>query len=253
MLIAERRKQILDLVTASGGVKTTSLAEHLGVSLATVRRDLEALEREGFIVRTHGGAVSLAHSTAFEPKYRLKLRLRQEEKERIGRAAASLIREGDAVIFDSGSTALYVARNARGKRISAVTLDLPVAMELADDPTTDVLVVGGKVRTGLYAVVGPFAEEMLRQIHVNRFFLAADAVHLEEGITNATAAEVPVKRLAIRAAQEVILVADSSKFGRLNLVKVCDLGQVHRVVTDSNLPADQRKGLEELGIEVILA
>lgn len=253
MLAVERRRSIVELVHLKGGVSTTELAERIGISLATVRRDIRALERNSLIVRTRGGAVSTTHSTAYEPLYNVKIRLREAEKEHIGRAAAALIAEGDSVIFDSGSTTRSVARSAKRLRMSAVALDLPTGLELADSPTVDVLIVGGHVRTELYAIVGAFAEEMLRQIHVNRLFLGADSVDLAGGVTNASPTEVPVKRLAIAAAHEVILVADSSKFGRMSLVKVCDIQHVHHIVTDAGLDDVMQAAVRDLGIRLTLA
>jgi DeoR/GlpR family transcriptional regulator of sugar metabolism len=179
--------------------------------------------------------------------------MHQEEKERIGRTAEALIAEGDSVIFDSGSTARSVARFAKGRRITAIALDLPVALDLADSPTVDVLMLGGQVRTGFYAAVGPFAEEMLRQIHVNRFFLGADSVDLTQGVANASPSEVPIKRLAMRAAEEVILVADSSKFGKISLVQVCDLRQIHHIVTDSGLPQEWQNAIRDMEVRLTLA
>jgi DeoR family fructose operon transcriptional repressor len=253
MFAPDRRKAILDLIQLNGGSTTLQLAERTGASLPTVRRDLRILQKQGLIVRTRGGAMTITHSTAYEPQYHVKVRLRQEAKEAIGRAAASLIAEGDTVIFDSGSTARSVARFARGRRMTAVALDLPIALDLADSPTVDVLVVGGQVRRELYAVVGPFAEEMLRQLHVNRLFLGADSVDLQQGIGNASPAEVPIKRLAIAAAGEVILVADSTKFGRVSLVHVCDLRKIHHVVTDAELDPGWQQALREMGIRLTLA
>jgi DeoR family transcriptional regulator, fructose operon transcriptional repressor len=250
MLAAERRKRILDLVNQDGGVRTTALAEVMRASLPTVRRDLEFLGRQGLVIRTHGGAVAHSRSTAYEPPYQQKVHLAAEAKERIGKAAASLIAEGDSVILDSGSTCLQVARHAHGKVFTAVVLDLPIALELADDPRVDVLVVGGKARTGLHCMVGPLAEETLGQFHVNRLFLGADGIHVTHGVTNATAAEVPVKRAAIRAAQEVVLVADSSKFQRQVLMRVCPLDAVHHIVTDRGLSAAVLRALRRRSIRV---
>lgn len=252
MLPPERRRRILDLVNRDGGVTTTALAELLHTSLPTVRRDLELLGRQGLIIRTHGGALSHSRSTAYEPPYRQKVHLRAEAKERIGRAAAALIKERDTVIFDSGSTCFQVARQAHGRPFTAVALDLPLALELADDPKVEVLVVGGKARTGLYSLVGPMAEGMLAQLHVNRFFLGADAVHSAHGVTNATAAEVPAKRLAIRAAQEVILVADSSKFQALALIEVCRLDEIHHVITDRDLAPEVARAIRRKHIRLTL-
>jgi DeoR/GlpR family transcriptional regulator of sugar metabolism len=252
VLAAARRKHILDMVNSDGGVRTTALPAMLNTSLPTIRRDLEILHRQGLLIRTHGGAVSHSRSTTFEPPYRQKVHLQAEEKDRIGKAAAALIAEGDSVIFDSGSTCLQIARHAHGKPFTAIALDLPVAVELADDPKIDLLVVGGKVRTGLYSFVGPLTEELLTQFHVNRFFLAVDGVHLSHGITNATAAEVPVKRAAIRAAQEVILVTDSSKFQRQALMRVCSLEAVHQVITTRAVPAEVPRALRRRSVRVLL-
>jgi DeoR family fructose operon transcriptional repressor len=253
MLAIERRRSILELIHLRGGISTTELAERTRTSPVTVRRDIRALEREGLILRTRGGAISTTHSTAYEPLYNVKIRLREAEKERIGRAAAAVIAEGDSVIFDSGSTTRSVARFARRLRMSAVALDLPTGLELADSSTVDVLIVGGHVRTELYAIVGAFAEDMLRQIHVNKLFLGADSVDLLGGVTNASPVEVPVKRLAIAAAEDVILVADSSKFGRMSLVNVCELRQVHHVVTDDGLDRETQTAIRDLGIALTLA
>jgi DeoR/GlpR family transcriptional regulator of sugar metabolism len=178
--------------------------------------------------------------------------LRAEEKERIGRAGATLIAEGDTVILDSGSTCLQIARHAHGKSFTTVALDLPVAMELADDPKVEVLVTGGKARTGLYSLVGPVAEAMLGQLHVNRFFLGADAVHTVHGVTNATAAEVPVKRLGVRAAREVVLVADSSKFQSLALMEVCRLDQIHHIISDRSLSPAAAQAIRRKHIRLTL-
>jgi DeoR/GlpR family transcriptional regulator of sugar metabolism len=249
---AGRHKRLLDLVNREGAVSTAGLGRLLRVSLATIRRDLELLGRRGAIVRTHGGAVSHARSTAYEPPYRQKVHVRAEEKERIGRAAADLIVAGEAVILDSGSTCLQIARYAHGKSFTAVTLDLPAAMELADDPKVELLVVGGKARTGLYSLVGPLAEQIIGQLHVNRFFLGADAVHAVHGVTNATAAEVPVKRLSLRAAREAVLVADSSKFQSVALIEVCRLKEIHRIVTDRALPSEVARAIRRQGVRLTL-
>jgi DeoR/GlpR family transcriptional regulator of sugar metabolism len=252
MLLAERQKRILDLINRNGGVSTNTLADTFRASLPTVRRDLEILSRQGLIVRTHGGAVSHAHSPGQEPLYRQKVQLRAEEKERIGRAAATLITEQDTIIFDSGSTTFQVARSAHGKVFTAVTLDLPMALELADDSKIEVLVAGGKARTGLYSLVGPLAESMLGQLHVHRFFLGADAVDLAHGVTNATAAEVPVKRMAIQAAQEVILVADSSKFQTRTLMDVCRLEDIQHIITDRGLAPEIVRALRRKHIRLTI-
>jgi len=252
LLHQKRRKCILDLVGQDAGVTTGDLAHRFGVSPSTIRRDLEYLETRGLLLKTHGGALPRSFSTSHEDPYRLKSQLQTAEKAVIGAAAACIV-EGDTVVIDSGTTALEVARHARNTRFSAVALDLPVAMELAENPLVDLIVLGGNVRTGFFSIVGSLAAEMLGKLHVNKFFLGADAIHLEHGITNATVAEAPLKQLALRMARETILVSDSTKFGKISLMHVCDLREVHKIVTDTHLSPQTLSQLRELGVEVVLA
>jgi DeoR family transcriptional regulator, fructose operon transcriptional repressor len=253
LLGRKRQKFILDLIERNRGVMTTDLAVQLGVSLSTIRRDLGWMGKKGLIVKTHGGAIPLSFGMTDEHPYHLKSTLQDPEKAGIGRKAATLIKDGDTVIFDSGSTTFRIAHEVRERRFSAIALDLPVAMELADSPLVDLIVLGGKVRTGIYSIVGNFAEEILKKLNVNKFFLGADAIHMERGVTNATLAEVPLKQTSMKIAQEVILVADSSKFGVISLVHVCRLRDIRKIITDRNLPAETRRRLEDMDIEVIIA
>lgn len=252
LLGRKRQKFILDLIERNRGVMTTDLAVQLGVSLSTIRRDLGWMGKKGLIVKTHGGAIPLSLGMTDEHPYQLKSTLQDREKASIGRAAAALIKDGDTVIFDSGSTTFQIAHEVRERRFSAIAMDLPIAMELANNPLVDLVVLGGKVRTGIYAIVGTFAEEILQKFNVNKFFLGADAIHMERGVTNATLAETPLKQTAMKIAQEVILVADSSKFGKISLIHVCRLRDIRKIITDRNLPTETRRRLEEMDIEVII-
>ena len=230
-------------------MRTADLATELGVSEATVRRDLDHLADRQILQRTHGGAVPIGHSTAYEPLYSAKARNQADAKRRIGKAAAARIKDGDTVILDSGTTAFAVAQACHGKRVGVLALDIKVAVELADAEGIAVHLVGGQLRHGFYSLVGPHAEQVLEQFHVNLFFLGADAVSLAGGVTNATTEEVNVKRLAIAAANEVVLVADATKFGHDAMFTVCPLKTVGRIITDESLPAVERARLYEAGIE----
>ncbi len=253
LLSQRRRKCIVDFVNEEGEATSTELAEKFRVSLSTVLRDLGSLEKNGLILKTHGGAVSRSFSTSYEPPYHLKSHLRKREKELIGKFASSFIEEGDTVIFDSGTTVFQMAHYSREKQFSAIAMDLPVAMELASNSSIDLIIMGGKVRSGIYAIIGTFAEEILKKLYVDRFFMGADAIHLQRGVTNATLAEVTVKQLAIQMAKEVILVSDSSKFNKISLVHVCELQKVDKIISDENLSLDIFRQLKEMEIEVIIA
>ena len=253
LLSQKRRKYILDLVNRDAGATTTQLAKELKVSLSTIGRDLRSLEKNGLVLKTHGGAVPRSFSTSYEPAYALKAQLYKKKKELIGKVSSSLIRPGDTVIFDSGTTVFQVAHCSVEKKFSAITLDLPAAMKLANSPSIDLVVLGGNVRAGVYAIIGNFAEEMLRKLYVDKFFMGADAIDLKKGITNATLAEVAIKQLAIEVAKEVILVADSSKFDNISLIQVCELQKISKIITDISLPSSISLQLEKIGIEIIIA
>ncbi len=227
------------------------MAAALGVSVATVRRDLDVLATQGLVSRTHGGAVLLEHSTAYERLYSEKSSLFQDEKRRIGQAAARMVADGETVILDTGSTTFQVARHlVHHKHLTIITNDLLIAALVEFDPTTQVVVTGGTRRSGFGALVGDIAEDLLRNVRVNKVFLSADAVHLEHGVSNATFAEAATKRAMIEAGREVILVVDHSKFGGVALAKVTGLERIHHIITDSGLSPEVLQALERLSIPV---
>jgi len=226
----QRRRRLLALVEASGGMRTADLAVALGVSAATVRRDLAALERAGLLRRAHGGALPRQLGTAAEPPFELKAKSQRGEKEQIAARAAELVPKGATVILDSGTTALALAHRLAEHRVTVIALDLKVAEALARG-RAEVWVVGGRARNGLFSLVGPWAESLLAEVHADLFFLGADAVD-EEGVTNATLEEAAVKRRAAAAAKKTILIADHTKFGRRALARVLPLEALSGVVTD---------------------
>lgn len=221
-----RRQAILDLLRRYGGMSTHELAKRLGVSEATIRRDLASLARQGLLQRDHGGAF-LAEG---EPPYALKLRQNREIKEAIAKKAFKLVAEGDTVIFDSGTTTLALARLLAGKPIRAIALDLPVAQTLAKGDT-EVLVAGGVVRNGFYSLVGSWTCEFLEGVRADVFFMGADAFDLD-GVTNHTFEEAAVKRKAMSVSQETVLLADRSKWGKRAPAFVASLTSISLIITN---------------------
>jgi DeoR/GlpR family transcriptional regulator of sugar metabolism len=253
-LPAERRKRLLEYIQQNRSGRIEELAAVLDVSEATVRRDLSVLETEGLISRTYGGAILPESSTAFERLYPEKRLLCSEEKRAIGLEAASLVNDGETLILDSGSTTFEIARNlSNHKNLTIITYDLFIASTITYDPSTTVIVTGGSRREGFNVLVGPIAEDLLRQVRVNKAFLGADAVDIVQGITNATFIEVQIKRLIIEAASQVYLAADHSKFGHAALAKVCAFDQIDHVITDSGIDESILQGLQQLGIPTTVA
>jgi len=236
MLPAQRQARIIQQLQENGFVEISQLSEHFGTDRSTIRRDLQALEQRGVVQRTRGGAVAGPASGHTDIPYAAKRIEHTPEKQAIGRYAASLVRDSESVLLDSGSTTFQVALALRQRQdISVVTNDLNIAMCLAESPRIQLVVTGGILLESVYTLVGPRTVEELRKLHVDRAFLGADAIHHEAGITNVTFVEVEVKRAMIAAAREVVVVADSSKFEHRALAPVCELEEVHRIVTDDRL------------------
>lgn len=227
----ERLERIVQLLNQRGGARTNDLAKELGVSATTVRRDLEELAARGSIDRTHGGAVILRSGTDKEAPYAEKAQRMRAEKERIARRALDFVPDGATIVLDSGTTVLELARRLVGRPVTAIALDLPSATALSAEQGVEVWTPGGRVRNGLYSLVGPWVEQTLRTLAVDAFFLGADAVDAV-GVSNSTVEEAEVKRLAIGAARTTILLADSSKFGKRAFARVCALADIHTLITD---------------------
>jgi DeoR/GlpR family transcriptional regulator of sugar metabolism len=254
MLPEHRRKQLMEGLSDSGAVTVHDLAENLGVSEATVRRDLAILERLGRVHRTHGGAMLPGFAPPSEPAHASKATQQVDEKQAIAREAAALVVDGDVVILDSGSTTLHLARELRTKRgLTVVTSDLKIALELCDAPTHDVIIVGGRVRPHLYSVIGPTAEGTLADIRVQTAFLGADAIDVEYGVTNANFDEVPVKQRALAAGAAAVLLADHTKFDKTSLTKVASVRAFDRIITDWRIPAATAHAIRQAGVDLTIA
>lgn len=255
MLPEQRRRHIVDLMHRDGAADVRALARLLGVSGATIRRDLGLLEEQGLLTRTHGGAVPSRASTAFEPRYEEKARLHRRRKEAIAAAACERVEDGAVVVLDSGSTTHALARELKVRRhgLSIITTDLMIALELADVPGFEVVIAGGSVRPGLYSVVGPLAEGALTGLHANHAFLGADAVSPSAGVTNANLVEVGVKRQLIASSEDVVLLADHSKFGRVSLAHVAPLEAFALIVVDDGLPEHEAQRYRDLGATLVRA
>jgi DeoR/GlpR family transcriptional regulator of sugar metabolism len=247
--IAARRRQEILRAVRSGSAHVSDLAESLGVSEMTVRRDLRELARDGRVERVRGGAVS----ASAEPPFEQTVVERYEAKDRIGRAAAALVSEGQTVMIDIGTTTLQAAHHLRGTRITVVTSSLAVYEELLPDPAIELLLPGGVVRRNYRSLVGVLAEDSLRQLKADVLFLGTSGVDEQLAVWDSTMVEVPIKRAMIAAASRVVLLADAEKFAMRGIVRVCEPEAIDQIVTDDALPAGVHAAIEDAGIEVTLA
>ncbi|MCY4465810.1 MAG: DeoR/GlpR family DNA-binding transcription regulator [Chloroflexi bacterium] len=249
---SERRAVIIQALGARGRVSVSELSQLIRVSDMTIRRDLEALEREGLLRRIHGGAVSVT-SLSYEPPYILRKEQNSAAKVRIGRKAASLLNEGETIILDVGSTAVEVARALKGRvNLTVLTSNLRAAAILADEPGIVLLLTGGRARAGERSLVGHLAVRTFNELVFDVFIMGVAGIHPDYGVTDYNMDEAQVKRTAIRASQRRIITADSSKLGKVAFAKLCDLDDIDVIVTDDGAP-DELANVESESIATIIA
>jgi len=235
-----RRREIFHRLLADGYIDAKTLSADLGVDTSTIRRDLDALAREGKVERTHGGARPI-DGAGPEVPYAAKKDVRRAEKSAIAAVAAAMVSDGESVVLDSGSTTYEVAVALRQRSsLTVLTNDLRIAKYVATFPDVRLLVSGGELLGSVYTLVGDHAVRFMSSYSADWAFLGADAIDPAAGITNTNTLEVPIKRALMGAAARTVLVADHSKFGQRALAKVAALDDVDVIVTDSGLAPDER-------------
>jgi DeoR family transcriptional regulator of aga operon len=254
VLADHRRELILEALAKGGQCRVSDLAQQFALSPMTVRRDLQVLEEQGRLRRVHGGAV-LADT---EVGYPLRAREGQTQKQRIGRQAAGLIRNGMVVYLDSGTTAMELARCIREglpdvAQLSIVTHGINLAMELSGHPAYDVHLIGGELYRNGLATVGPVAIAQVAQLHFDLFFMGARGVDLEAGWTNANQLETQLKHAAIASSRQVCAIADSTKWGERGFVSILPFDGVAMWVCDDELPDAAREAANRAGVELLIA
>lgn len=251
MLVEERRQKVLDIVGQSGFASLADLARRIQVSESTIRRDLEHLNLQGHLRRTHGGAVLTGEGAAFPALDERSLNQR-DEKAAIGRLAASLIRDGDSVLLDGGTTTLEVARHLVGRPVQVVTNSLPIAQLFAASQANELVVLGGFVypRTGV--AMGPLTISMIENLHVRVTVLSVGGIN-EQGLFNSNLLLVETERAMMRSADEVVVVADRTKLGRPALAWLCALDDVDALVMDGGPGMARPEWLERSGTRLHVA
>lgn len=252
---SRRRQEIIGMLQQLGSVQVMALSEQFQVSTQTIRKDLAFLEERGVSVRCYGGAVSAGSiGPSDEDPVEAKRSLHMSEKERIGRLAASMVRPGDAIILDSGTTTAQIARYLSDKDdIIVLTNDSGVLSHLMRKDNIEVVLLGGRLRRKNMAFYGGQTEAALDSLQVDRLFLGVDGIDLERGVTTHFELEAQLNRKMARVAREVIAVTDSSKFGRTCLHRIMGIEDVDVLVTDAEAPADVLDQAQKLGCEIRIA
>ena len=248
MLARRRHDRILERLRTDGPAEVGELTRELGVSGATVRRDLSYLESEGMLRRVHGGAAPLGTA---EPPFDVVAGDHQDAKHRVAALASGLVRDGDVLLIDIGTTTRHLARALRGREVTVITSSLPVYDELADDEAVELIVLGGVVRRNYRSLVGFLTEQAVRQVHADVLFLGTSGVRRDGSVLDTTAVEVPVKRAMLEAAERTVLVADASMFPGRGIARVCGPADLAAVVTEPSSDAATLANLAEAGVEII--
>jgi DeoR family transcriptional regulator of aga operon len=252
MLSEERRREILELLQSEGRVLVGDLSKRFRTSLITIRKDLQVLHHMGQLERTHGGALPVKTGALYDRTLREKERLHRREKLRIATAAAAMIRAGQVVILDSGTTTTAIAKACRHfKNLTIITNATNVTEELAGT-SVEVILTGGTLRKNSFSLVGPLAEESLHRLSADLLFLAVDGFDVDYGLTTPNLLEARVNRAMAEAARRTIVVCDSSKFGRRSLSLILPTTSVHETITDRNISKKDLKALREARIDVTL-
>jgi len=241
---------ILEQLAGGGSVGVAEIAARLGVSTASIRRDLQLLEEQRLLSRTHGGAV--ANSTAYELPMRYRGGRHRDEKRRIAAAAAARVGDDVATIgFTGGTTTTEVARGLADRLgLTVVTNALNIAAELAVRPDIKLVVTGGTARSESYELVGPLAEATLQGLNLDLAVVGVDGITVAAGLTTYHDIEAHTNRVLIGRARRVIVVADGSKVGRLAFSRICDVSSVDELITDASAPEPELRQLADVGIVI---
>lgn len=250
--IAKRHKYILDELKKHGYVKVSELSEDLEVSEVTIRKDLKHLEEKKLLYRNHGSASSLS-SIISDRHIDIKEKMQSEEKALIAKKAKTLIDINDKIMIGSGTTLLALANELNtSENITVITSSVKVSLALCYNPNIEVIQLGGTMRKNSVSIIGHYAENILKSLSCDKLFLGVDGIDLDYGLTTSDMNEARINQQMIEASQKTIILTDSSKFSKRGFCKICDINQIHHIITDKEAPSHIIDMIRERGIEVTL-
>ena len=250
-MFQDRQYKILEYLGTHNLATVDELVAYTNASAATIRRDLIKLDTMGEVYRLHG-SVSLRKNAIRQPTTSEKITQHHEAKMRIAAAASKLISDNDSLMLDAGTTTIEVARNLLERQVKIITTDLNIGLLLCGHDNLSVSLTGGNLDSSSQSCTGDLARKMLERIHPKFSFVSCNAWDLEHGITAPTAEKAHLKADIIEAAADVVLLADSSKYGKVQLFEVAPLQRLHEIITDRDLPKDVARKIQETGIRLTL-
>lgn len=251
--IGERRKYILDHIVRDGFVKVAELSESLGVTQATIRKDLNYLESQGVLQRAHGSAMPTT-LPVMDINLSTKKLINFEAKQKIAEKAVEMIQTDDSIMIASGSTITVFAECLKPKgRLNVVSISVNISAHLGDIPGITVMQVGGILYGNTLSVLGAEASNTIENIFCSKVFFGVDGIDLDYGITCGTGEEASITYKMMQSSQNSIVLADSSKIGKRGFARICELSEIDILITDSGLPKETRRRIEEMGVKLIIA
>ena len=248
----ERQRELARLLERTGRLSVAQICEQFSISEATARRDLEALSEQGLIQRVHGGAILIRQAAPEEPILS-RSREQESEKERIGRAAAALMQDGETVFLGSGTTVLQVAQHLLTRNITVITNSLPVINLMSEKDNISLIALGGMLRDSELSFIGHITEQALYEVRADKVVIGIRAISLEQGLTNDYLPETLTDRAILNAGRDTIVVADHTKCGVLSTAFLAPLTAMHTLITDNETDPDFIESLRAKGIDVIVA
>jgi DeoR family transcriptional regulator of aga operon len=251
--IGERRKYILDQIVRDGFVKVSKLADNLGVTQTTIRKDLKYLESQGVLQRAHGSAVPPSQQV-MDMNLTAKKMINFEEKQKIAARAAQLIQSDDSILIASGSTITLFAEALKPKgRLNVVSISVNISAHLGDIPGITVMQVGGILYGNTLSVLGAEASNTIENLYCSKVFFGVDGLDLDFGLTCGTGEEASITQKMMQSAQTSIVLVDSSKVGKRGFARICEVGDIDILITDKGMPMETRQRIENMGVKLIIA
>ena len=251
MLVAERHQKIIELVNERKSIRVSELSQIFSITEETIRRDLEKLEKQKRLIRSHGGAVSVNASSVSEVSYLEREITNVKEKKQIASEAIKQVVEGDKIILDASTTAWYMAKELPDVNITVLTNSIKVATELSTKKEITVISTGGILRSKSLSNVGPLAESSLESYHVNKAFISCKGFHLEHGLSEASEQQARIKELMVNSADTVYIMVDYSKFGAQAFTRFSDIDSINYVITDSQVDQQTVQQLTDRSVQII--
>lgn len=252
MLPVERRKKITAYIEDQQSVRVIDLSREFGVTEETIRRDLEKLEKEGVLIRTHGGATPIEKELYDEP-HSVRSRENIENKKKIGMAIKDLINEGEIVMMDSSTTSLEIAKCiGNSKTITMITNSMGLAMEMVEFDKIQMICIGGTLRRNALSLIGPSAKKSIKNYYADKVILSCKGMDLKRGVMESNELEAEIKKAMIDSAKTVILAIDHTKFNQFSIISLYDLSKVDIVVTDKQPSKEWVEAFQENDVEYIV-